>query len=532
MRSALSFQAKRQLLVQVAPRYREAGQSLKSHILDEFVAATGYSRKYAIVVLTRDQVPLPGPISRPRPRYYGAQAQQALKVCWEASNYICAKRLVPFLPELVPTLERHGHLELSDDVRGQLLTMSTATADRILRLLREQAGVRGISTTKSGKLLKTQIPIRTFAEWDDVRPGFLEGDLVAHCGTSAEGVFLNTFVLTDVASGWTECLPLLSRSQQAVIKAMEQASRLLPFEMLGIDTDNGLEFINDTLISYCDDRSITFTRGRVGNKNDQCFVEQKNGSVVRQLVGYDRFEGEKAYRQLAELYRAVRLYVNFFQPSVKLRQKTRIGSHVKREYDEASTPYRRLVGYGALSNEKHERLGRIYEALDPVLLLRQIRLLQDALWRHAVLTPSMETQKAEAELPLLFDLRALGQQGASEEGDMAHTHKRKYHRTAKSLGPRTYRTRKDPFEGVWEEVRGWLESAPESTAKALFEELQRKYPGQFRDGQLRTFQKRAKEWRDRSIIEFEEAWLRQDVLANDLPLPTLRATTEPAPITT
>ncbi len=252
---------------------------------------------------------------------------------------------MPFLPELVPTLERHGHLEITDSVRAQLLAMSTATAERILRSIRERSGVRGISTTKSGKLLKTQVPIRTFAEWDDVRPGFLEGDLAAHCGTSAEGVFLHTFVLTDVAGGWTERLPLLSRNQQAVIKGMEQASRLLPFEILGIDTDNGLEFTNNTLIGYCAERSITFTRGRVANKNDQCFVEQKNGSVVRQLVGYDRFEGERTYRQLAELYRAVGLYVNFFQPSVKLRQKTRTGSHVKREYDQALTPCQRLVGY-------------------------------------------------------------------------------------------------------------------------------------------------------------------------------------------
>lgn len=182
--------------------------------------------------------------------------------------------------------------------------------------------------------------------------------------------------------------------------------------------------------------------------------------------------------------------------------------------------------------EKRERLGRIYETLAPVLLLRQIRLLQDALWRHAVLTPSMETQKAEAELPLLFDLSTLGQQSASEDGDAVHIHKRKYHRTAKSLVPRTYRTRKDPFEDVWEEVKGRLEEAPERTAKSMFQGLPEQYPGRFPDGQIRAFTRRVKEWRDRSVIELEEAWLRQDVLANDIRLPKLRVTTEPVSITT
>ena len=212
-------------------------------------------------------------------------------------------------------------------VRGQLLALSPATVDRLLRPLRQP---HGLSTTKPGRLLKHQIPIRTFAEWTDVKPGFLEGDLVAHCGGTTDGAFLYTFTLTDIATTWTECLALLHRSQHGVVHALEQARRLFPFPILGIDTDNGSEFINEELLAYCDVGQITFTRGRVGNKNDQAWVEQKNGSVVRQLVGYDRFEGQRAYRQLAELYRAVRLYVNFFQPSMKLRTKTRTGSRVRR----------------------------------------------------------------------------------------------------------------------------------------------------------------------------------------------------------
>ena len=308
----MSFRAKRELLVQVAPRYRAARRGQRSVILDEFVAVTGYERKYATRLLLGPIQP-PQPIRRPRAAHYGAAVQAALAAAWTAANGICGKRLVPFLPELIPTLERHGHLSLSDEVRQQLLALSPATADRLLQPLRQP---RGLTTTKPGRLLKQHVPVRTFTEWTDVEPGFLEADLVAHCGGSMEGAFLYTLTLTDVATTWTECLPLLHRTQHGVVHAFQRARGMFPFPLLGIDTDNGGEFINDELMAYCATERLTFTRGRVANKNDQCYVEQKNGSVVRQLVGYDRFEGERAYRQLAELYRAVRLYVNFFQPSM------------------------------------------------------------------------------------------------------------------------------------------------------------------------------------------------------------------------
>jgi hypothetical protein len=207
----MSFRAKRELLVQVALRYRAARHGERTAILDEFIAVTGYDRKYAIRVLLGPIQP-PAPIRRPRRAYYGREVQEALASAWLAANGSCAKRLVPFLVELIPTLERHGHLSLTDEVREQVLTLSSATADRLLRPLRHP---HGLTTTKPGRLLKKQIPIRTFTEWNDVQPGFLEGDLVAHCGGSLEGAFLYTFTLTDVATTWTECLPLLHRTQQA-----------------------------------------------------------------------------------------------------------------------------------------------------------------------------------------------------------------------------------------------------------------------------------------------------------------------------
>ncbi len=198
----MRFQAKRELLVQVAPRYREASGVQKRHILDEFVAATGYARTYAIRVLGQPAIPVPSPIARLRAPRYGSPVVAALEVAWAAANFVCAKRLALFLPELVASLERHGHLTLADDVRAQLVALSPATADRIVRRVRERQRPRGLTTTKAGTLLKHRVPIRAFAEWDDVRPGFMEANLVAHCGTSVEGPYLYTLVLTDVATGW------------------------------------------------------------------------------------------------------------------------------------------------------------------------------------------------------------------------------------------------------------------------------------------------------------------------------------------
>ena len=255
-------------------------------------ATTGYNRKYAMYLLNHAKVEQPTP-QHARPRHYGPEVQHALFLVWHAANRICAKRLMPFLPTLVEALERHGHLHLTAECRRKLLSMSAATADRLLHSRRKR-GQRGLSTTRAGTLLKQQIPIRTFAEWEETRPGFLEGDLVAHCGTDIEGGYLYTLTLTDVATEWTECLPLMHRSREAVLAALQRARALFPFPILGIDTDNGGEFINEVIVAYCAQEQITFTRGRPYQKRDQCFVEQKNGAIVRQVVGYDRLVGEHA----------------------------------------------------------------------------------------------------------------------------------------------------------------------------------------------------------------------------------------------
>jgi hypothetical protein len=536
----MSLSGKRELLVQGACRYREGNRAQKTIILDGFVAATGYARKYAIRLLAHP-VPSQAPIRRARARRYGPVVQEALAVCWSAANGICAKRLTPFLPELVPALERHGHLVLAAEDRAQLLGISAATADRLLRPHRERDQPHGLTTTKPGALLKRQIPVRTFQDWDDARPGCMEIDLVAHCGWGTEGAFLQTLTLTDVATGWTECLPLLYRSQQGVIAALDHARQLLPFPLVAVDTDNGGEFLNGELFSYCAREHITFTRGRTGKKNDQCFVEQKNGSIVRQLVGYDRFEGEAAYRQLSELYRAVRLYVNVFQPSMKLASKRREGSAVQRTYEPAKTPLRRLFTTAVLAAEQRERLEAIAQALDPVRLLGQLEVLQDALWRHAIFRAPAQAPLADTENTSTPPRFAVEQCGLSEEtpperasGRAAAVEQpRKYRRSAKIQGPRWWRTRADPFAEDWEAIAAWLAADPARTAMSVFLELERRFPGRYRGGQLRTLQRRVQEWRARSIVAFDRHWLQDEVLVTQtLPRPlralTVRQAEEPA----
>ena len=521
MRSHLSFRSKRELVLQIAPRYREASAALKTIILDEFVAATGYARKYAIRLLSHPAAPKLT-MERPRAPHYGPEVQQALHLAWTTANHICAKRLIPFLPTLVDSLERHGHLHLSEQARTQLLSMSPATADRILQPYRKQER-HGISTTRSGTLLKKQIPVRTFHDWNETTPGFMEADLLAHCGLHADGSYLYTLTLTDIATGWTECLPLLNRGQEAVVAALKRAQQLLPFPLLGIDTDNGAEFINVELLAFCEQEHLTFTRGRPRRSNDQCYVEQKNGQIVRQVVGYDRFEGLLAYRQLTELYRALRVYVNCFQPSMKLQTKAREGSKVRRTYDQAQTPMQRLLASGVVSAKKHQELLRITEALDPLRLLTQLEHLQRALWRHAI-TPSSDHPETLAPLP--FSVRQCTEERVPIDG-LPHTppsllkreRKKKYQKTGR---PRDWRTRKDPFEGEWEQVTTWLTANPALTGVDIFHQLEQLSPGRYRPTQVRTLQRGLSKLRARLLVTFDDQW-GEEVLNGQAPAPELHA---------
>jgi len=274
-------------------------------------------------------------------------------------------------------------MTINAETEAQLCRMSPSTIDRLLKSWRRVGGRRPFTTTKPGSLLKNSIPIRTFADWEEDRPGFLEVDLVPHCGESGEGFYLNTLSAVDVASGWSEFVGVWGKGMWRVGGAVHAIHRRLPFPLLGLDSDNGSEFINQHLYNYCQRMRITFTRSRSYKKNDSCHVEQKNWSVVRRLIGYDRYSSRAALETLNRVYDLLRLYVNFFQPVMKLVTKTRHGAKVHRVYDTAQTPYQRLLKSGVLPETKRQELSATYYHLNPTLLLKQINENLEYLWKLA-----------------------------------------------------------------------------------------------------------------------------------------------------
>jgi len=378
----MSLKSKRELLEVVRPRYLKASKVEKQKMLDEFTSATGYHRKHAIRVL-KNQRPVQNHLKGKTKRYralYCGEVVQALERVWEIYGHICSKRLQPFLPEAIRILERCQEIQLSKDTKTLLLKISSASIDRCLRPVRIKSR-HGLSTTKPGSLLKNLIPVRTFTEWDEERPGFTEIDLVAHCGNSPEGQYLNTLTCTDICTGWTDVTALPHRSQEVVSKAIQHMRQRLPFPLLGIDSDNGSEFINDLLYRYCLVEKITFTRSRPYQKNDQAHVEQKNWSVVRHTVGYDRWDTEQELVLLESIYDDLRLYINFFQPSLKLIAKERIGNKTFKRYDPARTPYQRVLERKDISAEAKARLMNLYLQLNPVELRSRIDQKTAKLWK-------------------------------------------------------------------------------------------------------------------------------------------------------
>jgi hypothetical protein len=357
----------------IRDRYLRVNKEEKKKMLDEFVNVTGYHRKAAIRLLLR--IPKQKDKHLGRPAIYH-KVLEPLRAIWEASDRLCSKRLHPFLPEMIQVLRQKGELKINADAEAQLIKLSPATIDRLLEPARRIGGRKPISTTRPGSILKSAIPIRTFADWQENQPGFLEIDTVAHCGESAEGFYLNTLCGVDVASGWIECIPVFGKWQVRVRQAVHRIGHNLPFPLLGVDSDNGSEFINQCFWEYCRDNKITFTRSRAYKKNDSCHVEQKNGNVVRRLIGYDRYASKAACECLGRIYNLLRLYINFFQPTMKLVSKTRHGAKVHKVYEAAQTPYRRLLKLGVLRQAKQAELTAIYNGLNPVQLRQQITMIR------------------------------------------------------------------------------------------------------------------------------------------------------------
>ena len=484
-------------------RYRGLSVIGKRRLLDELQELTGYHRKSLLRLLNRPEpvaVAEPGgsllqPDKPHHRRRYGPEVLEALVPLWEASDRLCGKRLQALLPLLVESLESHGHLSLEPAVRESVLAISSATIDRLLSPIRKQSGGNGWRRPpRAYSAVRRRVPVRTFKGWDDHSdPGWLEIDLVAHCGGRMEGRFLWTLVATDIATGWSESLPIVMRDGAVVLTALQLIRRQLPFPLRGIDADNDPVFMNQLMEAWCDrpGQEIVLTRSRAYQSNDQAWVEQKNGMLVRRVVGYQRLVSLDAAQVLGELYGALRLFTNLFQPSFKLKSSERDGGRIKRQHHPPRTPLQRLLATGQMSEERADQLRELQRGSDPLVLLETIRRCQG---RLAVLASGEQgtglgpgaavgdrTQESRSLEVFLGDLQTLWQSSQPRR-------RKPRTRTGK-------RTRPDPFEADVALIEGWLQAEPLLGSRGLMERLVAHNPQRYSERQMRTLQRRLRSYR-------------------------------------
>src|SRR6202158_5351220 len=471
MAGRISMGTRREITAAVVDRYRSAGRMDKGRILDELCAVTGWHRKHAGRALAIHVAISPEARRQRRPTY-GATIRDALVALWEASDRICGKRLRVMIPTLLPSLERHGRLKLDQADRLLVLGVSAATIDRLL--VETKIAAAGGKRRRVGfySAVRREVPIRTFNDWHDPPPGFCEVDMVAHGGTSVAGSFIQTLTMVDVATGWTECMPLLTRESGLVVRAMERAQNLFPWLIRGADFDNDSAFMNDVVVPWCRAQKIEVTRSRAYKKNDQAFVEEKNGAVVRRLVGYGRFDGIETAKVMARLYAAARLYVNFFQPSFKLKEKRREGAKVIKRYHAPATPYERALAHPKVPAAVKQQMRDQYRTLDPVVLLSEIRAAQEELGRR--IDRRGLAAASQMQLPISNTADFAQTLGMSiKAGEPRGTHRR-----AKGK----YKTRVrmpsklDPHLAI---IEGWLATDPQLTALAIVGRLAQRDADQF-----------------------------------------------------
>ena len=477
---------RKELIEALRGRYRSASFGDRIRILDEFVALTGYHRKHAIRVL-REEAPT-AKAAHTRNRLYDEAVRQALTVLWEASDRVCGKRLKALIPMLVDAMERHGHLDLDPVIRTKVLLVSAATIDRVLAAARLHNDGQRKRRKGIGSAIRRSIPVRTFADWRDPPPGFFEIDMVEHCGgVKTGGDFVHTLTMTDIASGWTECVAMRVREQMLIVEAFDKVAAQLPFAMLGVDSDNDSAFMSQSVFDYCKGHGLEQTRSRAYKKNDQAWVEQKNGAVVRRLVGYGRLSGVDATKALATLYASSRHYLNFFQPSFKLKSKTRDGARVQKVYFTPATPCDRVLAHSSVEPAIKEKLRAQFRGLDPVKLLQEIRLAQQTLSELAAHGTRAEGPLAKIPGVDLF-LKSLSL--AWKDGEARPTHRKQ------PKAKHWWKTRADPFADAWPVVEGWLIAEPDASAKELMNRLAAMVPDIYASKtQLRTLQRRVKAWR-------------------------------------
>jgi len=389
----LTLAERRAVTKTIATRYARLDKAGKSRVLDELCATTGWHRNHARKALKQALRPRIVKARRPRPPKYGPKVVAALIFCWAVLGMPAGKRLAPMLPELVAILRRFGEFDIDDDTAALLAGMSAATIDRRLAGERRKHQLKGRSRTKPGSLLKSQIPVRTWADWDDAVPGFVEIDLVAHDGGNAAGEHAWTLTVTDIATGWTENRSVRNKARKWVLAALDDIARAMPFPILGVDSDNGSEFINHHLLAWCEKRQITFTRSRPGNKNDGCHVEQKNWAIVRTVVGYHRYDTEAELLLLNKIWALQSQLTNYFYPQQKLLSKVRVGAKVTKKYDRATTPHRRAERHDRVADEDKAILTDTYAAINPAAVQRRIQALTSEL---LTLTTSKAGPKTKA----------------------------------------------------------------------------------------------------------------------------------------
>jgi hypothetical protein len=520
----MTHAARAELTNAIRQRYHAASGAAKRKILDEFVAATGYHEKSAIRALSAEPIGKTRQ-TRSRPSLYDEAARAVLIVLWEASDRVCGKRLRALLPILLPAMERNGHLRLNEQMRQKILDMSAATIDRLLRVPRSATRLRKLR--RAMPAVRRRVPVRTFSDWNEPPPGSMEMDLVAHCGEVNRGSYINSLVLTDIASGWTESAPLVVRESGLVVETLERIRAGLPFALRALDVDNGSEFVNETMIQYCLGHGIELTRSRPYRKNDQAWIEQKNGAVIRKLLGYRRFEGIAAAKAITRLYGASRLFVNFFQPSFKLAEKHRDGAQVSKRYHPPQTPCERLLQAESIPEATKVKLREVAGALDPLRLLEEIRAVQAHLtaladgdglasltaespdlatfvaslssaWRAGEVRP---TFNVEAKPRYLRSLQSVPRKDPAPQVSVLH-------QQASSPAPilkapeRPLVVHVQPGHAKWYAITMvWplacrrLEEFPNISAAQLFEELCRQFPGRFSPCQYKRLRMRVRIWR-------------------------------------
>jgi hypothetical protein len=412
----LDMKTRKKICNEIFKRYQKAGKKDKGKILDEYTKTLGYNRDYLAHLLSnwgkkryatiggktvkfvakepvKSHLKAPGGKKAGRPEKYNKAFVKTLKYIWEFYNYQCGKLLAPLIRGIISFLVIE--FNLNEEIRTLLETVSPSTIDRKLKKEKERFRLKGIRTTKPGSMLKSQIPIRVCFDRDERRPGFFEADTVSHCGWRNSGQFCQTLTLTDVGSGWTEVCALLNSAHRWVKEEIAKTKENLPFPMMGIDSDNGGEFINHQVFEYCIQNNIKFTRARPYKKNDNCFVEQKNGDVVRKTIEYHRFEGENAHKALAEVYRFYNPLLNYYYPTMQLIAKEKLPSgRDKTIYaKDPKTPYQRLLESPHIGEKYKKELRRRAALLNPIDLKRKMDNALDQLFKLAVIESNVSSKK-------------------------------------------------------------------------------------------------------------------------------------------